>query len=89
MPRTLLVSFSLLALVVTARPIVPVPYVLGCNVFFFFSIALIPVLCSDYPQPVEVQDAIKAIFEECTKLVQTSIVLCASHELFFFQAIRP
>jgi hypothetical protein len=36
MPRTLLVSFSLLALVVTARPIVPIPYVLGCNLSFFF-----------------------------------------------------
>ncbi|KAI0301332.1 hypothetical protein BC826DRAFT_1101944 [Russula brevipes] len=46
MPHTLLVSFSLLALVVTARPIVPV---------------------RDYSQPPEVQDAIKAIFEERTK----------------------
>jgi hypothetical protein len=34
MSRTLLVSFSLLALVVTARPIVPIPYVLGCNLSF-------------------------------------------------------
>ncbi|KAH9990215.1 hypothetical protein BJV74DRAFT_444018 [Russula compacta] len=46
MPHTLLVSFSLLALVVTARPIAPV---------------------SDYSQPAEVQNAIKAIFEERTK----------------------
>jgi len=46
MPHTLLVSFSLLALVVTARPIVPV---------------------SDYSQPTEVQNAIKAVFEERTR----------------------
>ncbi|KAF8497456.1 hypothetical protein F5888DRAFT_286295 [Russula emetica] len=46
MPHTLLVSFSLLALVVTARPIAPV---------------------SDYSQPTEVQNVIKAIFEERTK----------------------
>jgi len=46
MPHTLLVSFSLLALVVTARPIVPI---------------------SDYSQPAEVQNAIKAIFTERSK----------------------
>ncbi|KAH9986290.1 hypothetical protein BJV77DRAFT_1029666 [Russula vinacea] len=46
MPHTLLVSFSLLALVVTARPIAPV---------------------SDYSQPAEVQNAVKAIFVERTK----------------------
>ncbi|KAI0252772.1 hypothetical protein BJV78DRAFT_268279 [Lactifluus subvellereus] len=68
MPRTLLASFSLLALVVTARPIVPVPYVFGCDVSP--STTLIPVLytvCSEYSQPAEVQHAIKAIFEERTK----------------------
>jgi hypothetical protein len=46
MPHTLLVSFSLLALVVTARPTVPVP---------------------EYSQPVEVQNAVKAIFEKRTQ----------------------
>ncbi|KAN0103929.1 hypothetical protein V8E52_011486, partial [Russula decolorans] len=53
MPHTLLVSFSLLALVVTARPIAPV---------------------SDYSQPTEVQNAIKAIFEERTKQSNIDLV---------------
>jgi hypothetical protein len=77
MPRTLLVSFSLLALVVTARPIVPVPYVFGCDVSLS-SITLIPVLCtiySEYSQPAEVQHAIKAIFEERTKFVRTLLFI--------------
>lgn len=53
MPHTLLVSFSLLALVVTARPILPV---------------------SEYSQPVEVQNAVKAIFEERTKQSDVDIL---------------
>ena len=42
MPHTLLVSFSLLALVVTARPIVPISYVLNydlCLLFIHMSLS--------------------------------------------------
>lgn len=53
MSHTLLVSFSLLALVVTARPIVPV---------------------AEYSQPAEVQNAVKAIFEERTKQSDVDIL---------------
>ncbi|KAH9000607.1 hypothetical protein EDB86DRAFT_2904946 [Lactarius hatsudake] len=60
MPHTLLVSFSLLALVVTARPIVPV---------------------SEYSQPVEVQNAVKAIFEGRTKQSDVDIISFAQDEI--------
>ncbi|KAH9064542.1 hypothetical protein EDB87DRAFT_1597996 [Lactarius vividus] len=60
MPHTLLVSFSLLALVVTARPIVPV---------------------SEYSQPVEVQNAVKAIFEGRTKQSDVDIASFAQDEI--------
>ncbi|KAI9438309.1 hypothetical protein H4582DRAFT_1954147 [Lactarius indigo] len=60
MPHTLLVSFSLLALVVTARPIAPV---------------------SEYSQPVEVQNAVKAIFEERTKQSDVDILSFAQDEI--------
>jgi hypothetical protein len=53
---------------------------------FFFSYNLIPVPCSEYSQPVEVQDAIKAIFEERTKFVQKSLLSFALFmNLFFFR----
>lgn len=66
MPHTLLVSFSLLALVVTARPIVPVSYVLNYDLSSLHSYFSFP---SEYSQPIEVQNAVKAIFEERTKSV--------------------
>lgn len=77
MPHTLLVSFSLLALVVTARPIAPVSYVLyddPCPSQLTHMYALhthrpAPLPYSDSSQPAEVQNTIKAIFEERTKFV--------------------
>ena len=77
MPHTLLVSFSLLALVVTARPIAPVSYV-SYDVPRRSQLTYIcppthppvPLPYSDYSQPAEVQNAIKAIFEERTKFVR-------------------
>ncbi|KAI0267319.1 hypothetical protein BC834DRAFT_870861 [Gloeopeniophorella convolvens] len=60
MPHTLLVSFSLLALVVTARPIVPV---------------------SEHSRPAEVQNAIKAIFEERTKQSDVDLISFAQDEI--------
>lgn len=67
MAHTLLVSFSLLALVVTARPIVPISYVFNYGLCGLLHSRVS--FQSEYSQPVEVQNAVKAILGERTKFV--------------------
>jgi hypothetical protein len=79
MPHTLLVSFSLLALVVTARPIAPVSHVFyggQCRSRLTYTRMRRPY--SDYLQPAEVRNAIKAIFEDRTKFVQVFLYTLAT-----------